>query len=95
MGRLKMRFSVTWPIISGVLSLILFLLAILLDSAVLGLVAISLGLLTLAAVFRSSSDRLRRPASRWFSSGNVHQVFEGELSNLDSTARKVNDRENH
>jgi hypothetical protein len=95
MGRLKMRFTVTWPIISGVLSLILLLLAILLDSGVLGFVAISLGLLTLAAVFRSSSDRDRRPASRWFGAGNVHQLYEGELSNLDPTARNVNDRENH
>lgn len=90
-----MRYAVTWPIISGVLSLILFFLAVLLDSGVLGFAAISLGLLTLAAVFRSTSDRDRRPASRWFGAGNVHQLYEGELSNLDSTARKVNDHENH
>jgi hypothetical protein len=95
MGWLKMSGTVTWPVISGALSLIMLVLGVLLDSGVLGFAGICLGLLTLAAVFRSTSDRDRRPASRWFSSGNVHQVFEGELSNLDLTARKVNDRENH
>ncbi len=88
MGRLKMKFTVAWPILSGVLSLILFFLAVLLESGVLGFAAICLGLLTLAAVFRSSSDRVRRPASRWFGAGNVHQVYEGELSNLDSTEER-------
>jgi hypothetical protein len=63
----------------------LWILAIFLNSSIFGLLAILWGASALATVISVKSA-----AGRWFSSGSVHQIYEGPigLSDEDSKSKK-------
>jgi hypothetical protein len=81
----KIRRRLADMALVGIPFVALWLLAIFLNSSIFGLLAILWGASALATIISVKSA-----AGRWFSSGNVHQIYEGPigLSDEHSKSRK-------